>query len=460
MPISTLRDSACLMALPQLQYLMSQRTPSSCILLVGSSPDQMEKTREYLARGGYHTICADYGEAQHQYLQSRPDGAIIETGPAHSDSLAVCHDLRLRAGAAFPLLLLTADERGIHPRSRIQHYADDYLLGPIDCETLLVRLSVLLKRKQLQAASEETADEVSPAAAEVSDFLRLTEAARRDLTADQPGAIALLGVETPGETPADEGLFSQALDDERAVQQRLALASLSGFLAARLGPRSDGECALASYGSFSLLTYQPRLTAVELAERLSAWRAEFSLLNQGEMVAGTAAFPEDADNLLDLIARADEAMAQARHQCRIVRYRQAPPATATSHPHQLLIVDDNPEQVELLALLAASEGYDTLRAYNGAQALEVLSKQKPDLLLLDLLMPQLDGFGVMHRLRDRHGGHLQPPVIMITANDCEESVLRGFELGARDYVIKPFHPRELLSRIHSVLANPPAAGEL
>ena len=111
----------------------------------------------------------------------------------------------------------------------------------------------------------------------------------------------------------------------------------------------------------------------------------------------------------------------------------------------------------MLNLLVTQEGYETLRAYNGEQALDVLSKQQPDLLLLDLVMPRLDGFAVMHRLRDRNGGHLEPPVIMITANDSEESVLRGFELGARDYIIKPYHPRELLSRIHSIL-EPPISG--
>ena len=124
---------------------------------------------------------------------------------------------------------------------------------------------------------------------------------------------------------------------------------------------------------------------------------------------------------------------------------------------RLLIVDDSQEHVEMLNLLVTQEGYETLRAYNGEQALDVLSKQQPDLLLLDLVMPRLDGFAVMHRLRDRNGGHLEPPVIMITANDSEESVLRGFELGARDYIIKPYHPRELLSRIHSIL-EPPVSG--
>jgi DNA-binding response OmpR family regulator len=434
---------------------MSQYKPSFRILLVGHPSEQMGKMQSYLERGGYQTILTDYGEAERCFIKTQPSATVIETGDAYSESLTVCRHLRLHGGTTLPILIVTPDESLIQSQGSLGHYADDYLLEPIDSGTLLLRLSVLLKRKQAQAGGVETDDESFHTATDVDPFLRLTEAARAAMASGRSGAIALIGAEPLNDLPAEENAFAQGSGERQAAQQRLALEHLTDFLASRL--KLNGSSALAPYGSFSLFTYQPHSTAMVLADRLSAWREDYLALGQGDFVAGTASFPEDATSLLDLIALADEALMQARKQRRITRYRPIPPTSSARHQRRLLIVDDSPEQVEMLNLLVTQEGYETLRAYNGEQALDLLSKQQPDLLLLDLVMPRLDGFAVMRRLRDRNGGRLQPPVIMITANDCEESVLRGFELGARDYIIKPYHPRELLSRIHSILELPTAA---
>lgn len=434
---------------------MSQHQPSSHILLVGEQSERIEKIQSYLSRGGYQTIIADYEKAKPSFTKMHLDGVIIATGSAEDESLAVCRHLRLHGGATFPILIVTPDESVIQPSGSLGQCVDDYLLEPIDSATLLLRLSVLLKRKQAQIAGIETDDEIFKAAADVDEFVRLTEAARAGMTAGQSGAIALIGAELRHDPPVDESTFPKSAEERQAAGQKLALARLANFLAPRL--TLHGSSALAPYGSFSLFTYQPHNTAMALADKLNVWRDEYQALGQGDFVAGTAAFPEDATSLLDLIELADEALMQARQQSRVAPYRPARPNASARHPRRLLIVDDSQEHVEMLNLLVTQEGYETLRAYNGEQALDVLSKQQPDLLLLDLVMPRLDGFAVMHRLRDRNGGHLEPPVIMITANDSEESVLRGFELGARDYIIKPYHPRELLSRIHSIL-EPPVSG--
>jgi len=434
---------------------MSERKHSARVLLVGQQSDRIERLRSHLARGGYQTIISNHTEAQARIIHSLPDAAIIDSGSEPRESLAVCHHLRLSTGPLFPLLMITSDEGRGQPERNFRSCADDYLIEPIDGEILLVRLSVLLKRKQAQAADTAPEDPSFTPAAEIDHFLRLTEAACADLALGKSGTIALISAKPMAETASHEYAFPHGLDEERmARQQKLRLAELSHFLASRLSPAPNGLSMTAPYGSFSLFTYQPSCTATELADQLNTWRDEYHALDQGDLIAGIASFPEDAANILDLIGLADEALTQARSLQRIVRYWPKSETTPVPRQRQLLIVDDSQEQVEMLDLLVKQEGYQTLRAYNGEQALDVLSEQHPDLLLLDLVMPRLNGFDVMHRLRDRNGGRLQPPVIMITANDCEESVLRGFELGARDYIIKPYHPRELLSRIQSILSVP------
>jgi DNA-binding response OmpR family regulator len=102
---------------------------------------------------------------------------------------------------------------------------------------------------------------------------------------------------------------------------------------------------------------------------------------------------------------------------------------------------------ETIALYLEREGYDVATAGDGVRALEVAREQEPHLVVLDLMLPRMDGLEVCRRLRD--GGN--PAVIMVTARSTEEDKLTGLDLGADDYVTKPFSPRELMARIRAVL---------
>jgi len=95
-------------------------------------------------------------------------------------------------------------------------------------------------------------------------------------------------------------------------------------------------------------------------------------------------------------------------------------------------------------------GYDTVSADSGEDGLNLVVREKPDLVLLDVLMPDMDGFEMCKTLRDAESNNLMP-IIIITSNDSQEEKLRGLELGADDYVTKPFNERELLSRIKNTL---------
>jgi diguanylate cyclase (GGDEF)-like protein len=117
---------------------------------------------------------------------------------------------------------------------------------------------------------------------------------------------------------------------------------------------------------------------------------------------------------------------------------------------KILIVDDEPTIVELLEEHLRSEGYETLHAYSGEEALQLLEHEVPDLVLLDLMLPGMDGYEVCRLMqRDARLNHI--PVIMLTARSAVQNRVLGYQRGADDYVVKPFDPDELSVRVRAQL---------
>ena len=114
---------------------------------------------------------------------------------------------------------------------------------------------------------------------------------------------------------------------------------------------------------------------------------------------------------------------------------------------KIMVVDDDSNICELLRLYLEKEGYDTILAENGTQALEKFDREKPDLILLDIMMPQLDGWQVCREIRKKS----QCPIIMLTAKGEVFDKVLGLELGADDYVVKPFEAKEVVARVKAVL---------
>lgn len=114
---------------------------------------------------------------------------------------------------------------------------------------------------------------------------------------------------------------------------------------------------------------------------------------------------------------------------------------------QILIVDDEPRFLRLVSANLETEGFQILEATNGSQAVEIAATQSPDLVLLDVMMPEMDGFQACERIRE----FSDMPIIMLTAKGEEADKLRAFELGADDYVLKPFSASELIARVRAVL---------
>lgn len=121
---------------------------------------------------------------------------------------------------------------------------------------------------------------------------------------------------------------------------------------------------------------------------------------------------------------------------------------SSTHHATILVVEDEPRLVRLIESILRTADYRVLTAGTGADALEMVALEAPDLILLDLLLPgDIDGFDVCRRVRE----FSDVPIIMLTARTQETDKLRGFELGADDYVTKPFSAKELLARVQAVL---------
>lgn len=117
---------------------------------------------------------------------------------------------------------------------------------------------------------------------------------------------------------------------------------------------------------------------------------------------------------------------------------------------KILIVDDEPFNVDFLEQELEDLGYDTISASNGQEALDTIDADPPDLILLDIMMPVMDGFGVLARLRDNRRWRDIPTIVISALNDLD-SIVRGIELGAIDYLSKPFNPVILQARINAGL---------
>jgi DNA-binding response OmpR family regulator len=117
---------------------------------------------------------------------------------------------------------------------------------------------------------------------------------------------------------------------------------------------------------------------------------------------------------------------------------------------RVLIVDDDPDIVRLVRYNLSHSGYDVQSAASGREALELVEKQPPDLVVLDVMLPDVDGLEVCRTLRQQSASR-RIPILMLTARGEEIDRVVGFELGADDYVSKPFSPRELVLRVKSIL---------
>jgi DNA-binding response OmpR family regulator len=112
-----------------------------------------------------------------------------------------------------------------------------------------------------------------------------------------------------------------------------------------------------------------------------------------------------------------------------------------------LIVDDDKTLADILSFTFKREGYDVILAEDGGNALQLWEREKPDFIILDVNIPIPNGFSVCHTIRKKE----ETPIIFLTVRNDDEDIIHGFDLGADDYIIKPFNPKNLLARVEAIL---------
>ncbi len=120
---------------------------------------------------------------------------------------------------------------------------------------------------------------------------------------------------------------------------------------------------------------------------------------------------------------------------------------------KIVLAEDEPQIARLIEFKLKKEGYQVTWKENGEEALKAIKADKPDLILLDIMMPVMGGYEVLRRLKEDENLK-SVPVIMLTARAHEKDVVKGIAMGAEDYITKPFHPAELLVRVKKILDKP------
>ena len=116
-------------------------------------------------------------------------------------------------------------------------------------------------------------------------------------------------------------------------------------------------------------------------------------------------------------------------------------------PETILIIEDDPNQADVARLLLEHHGFETVVAYDGAEGLRKLYETQPDLIVLDLVLPQIDGWAVCRRIREMS----TVPIIIVTSRRSDEEKVKGLRMGADDYLVKPYNPQEFAARVSAVL---------
>jgi len=117
---------------------------------------------------------------------------------------------------------------------------------------------------------------------------------------------------------------------------------------------------------------------------------------------------------------------------------------------RILIVEDDPNTVQLIEFLLEKNKFEVLVAYDGAEALRMAREEKPDLILMDVMMPKMDGIEAIERLQEDENTR-DIPIVILSALGQEMDVMKGLQVGASGYIVKPFSPKELLDEIKSKL---------
>ncbi len=389
------------------------------ILLAEDEDDQRAIVTACLESAGYTAISVNSGDLVIPAARAhQPDLILLDVAMPRLDGYSACRLLKADADVAdIPVIFMTTGANVDDRLTGLTLGADEFLAKPVDMRELILRIRLLLNRRRSQ--TRDPRDETLGSRLLAYDAF---VAAARDCLAAPPVALAVIRVD-PGQREA----AAAVLADE--VRRRDVMGS---------------------HGPARLLVLMPEMRPDVAVGRLELMVDLLTARGLTGICAGVAA-SSDGRTVEALIAEADEALAEARYlgirAAVWVERRERPAAVAAVRT--VVVAEDDPDVIRIIDAQIRAAGFIAVMAFDGEQAVAAVLSHVPDVLVLDLMMPKLNGFDVLMRLRD--SAVTRPRIIVLTGRGREQDVMRAFELGADDYMTKPFNPQELMARIARLL---------
>jgi DNA-binding response OmpR family regulator len=391
--------------------------PALTVMIVEDEPVQRTVMSAQLRQAGHTPVAVTCGEdVIASARESRPDVILLDVELPGIDGYTVCKLLKSEPGlAAIPVAFLSAHGNVDARLTGLAHGADDFLTKPIDSRELALRLQLLGKRRQ-------PIDD--HATFSVLTYDAFCDLARSELQRER---CALALIRTPVGKAAEVAAFTR-----EEIRRRDLCGEHDRSHVVVLLPDTGGAAARDRLGS--------------IVEKCRADGIE------GVFAGIAASDTAGARTLEQLVEEADEAVSIARYENQAAAQRPDGPRreapAQTVHP-LVLVADDDPDVIRIVDSHLAAGNYRRVLTFDGSRTLEEVRAQKPDVLVLDLMMPRMTGFDVLAGLRDMVDS--RPRIIVLSARGREEDVIRAFSLGADDFIAKPFNPQELLARITRLL---------
>jgi two-component system cell cycle response regulator len=399
----------------------STLTQAAKILVAEDESDQRAIVTACLEQAGYATVVVISGDRVVEVARAEaPALILLDIAMPRLDGYSACRLLKADPElAAIPVIFLTAGANLDDRLAGLALGADEFLTKPVDMRELVLRIELVIARSRSRQAPKAGG-----------------QGASRELTYD---AFLAVASEEIARSPAAFAMVRLPTDRH-------------GEVAILLAQELRGRDAVGTYDATRMLILMPEMTATVARDRLEPLMVRLTAHGLQGICIGVTAAPDGGTKTAEtLIGEADEAMAEARYLGRNTAIwteplgrSVAPPATRT-----VVVAEDDPDVTRIVDARLRAAGYQVFVAFDGEAALAAARTHAADVLVLDLMMPKLDGFEVLRQLRERPAPW--PRVIVLSGRGREQDVMRAFELGADDYMTKPFNPQELMARISRVL---------
>lgn len=454
------------------------------VLVIDDDEDILSLVEMILRRNGYEVTTAQNGEeGLAQAAATHPDLILSDVMMPELDGLGMLKRLRSNPSTrGTPVIFMTTKTTSEDIVRGLNLGADDYLCKPFKFDELLARVKAKIERPTVPVDSLPH-DRQTGLLAEPLFYQALEQEMVRAGRSGRPGCLAYLELVLPGE-----------LTQDRVVQAEIA-RQVSELLLAETEVRPLDIIGRDHRGRFLLLLPETHLKPARvllqsfaslIAQQEFSTRASAELkpvravigfssffaasqpreLQKQAQLALEAALPQpEADPVVywSGIGRPESAnrpgwWAKARHQPEAPAQSSEAASVSAQTKYSILVVDDDPDILHLLGLVLRTNGYEVTQAYNGREGLNRVAEIRPDLVLSDVMMPDMDGLTFLKELRSNPATRALP-VIMLTAKGTSQDVIGGFALGADDYLSKPFEMRELLARVKAKIERPPVPAE-